>query len=76
MLTAAWNAVKSETIANCFRKTGFNCSDRIEIITDAAIKNEEEWSAVASGSSTNYEEFLKCDDGVITTSMQQDVEAI
>jgi hypothetical protein len=28
------------------------------------------------GSSTNFEEFVKCDDDVTTTSMQQDVEPV
>jgi hypothetical protein len=68
-LTVAWNTVKLKTIENSFKKTGYNCSDSTDMTTDAEIIHEENWLGVEPGSSTNCEEFVKCDDCVITTGM-------
>jgi hypothetical protein len=42
MLTAAWNAVKSKTIANYVKITRFKCSNSIKTATNAKIINEED----------------------------------
>jgi hypothetical protein len=51
MLRAAWNAAKPKTVANCFKKTLWNCGDHIKTETDADMTNDEEWLVGASGSS-------------------------
>nr|XP_050022695.2 tigger transposable element-derived protein 6-like [Dermacentor andersoni] len=83
MLATSWNAVKADTIANCFRKCGFSetteacCTADFDVQVDqddGSIVLDPAYAVLSEG--VDLESFVDVDNGVETTGPLTDAEII
>lgn len=85
ILTNAWNSIKQETIANCFRKCGF-----VETVANAVANGDEEAMQISSDDfvsvpdnfrsvlpdGVTFESYVQVDSSVHTSGVITDAEII
>lgn len=85
ILANVWNSVKSQTIANCFRKCGFVESLVAEASADPALPSPEEpedddrlsnYDCAALPEGVTFQSYVNVDDGVETSGPLTDADII
>lgn len=80
MLATSWNAVKADTVANCYRKCGFiegpeACSTaELDAQCDDSVALHPAYAALSEG--VDFQSFVDVDSGVETSGPLSDAEII
>ncbi|XP_044586102.1 tigger transposable element-derived protein 6-like [Cotesia glomerata] len=74
MADKAWRNVTATTIKNCFAHCGFSSSIIEEEVEDISLQPPEEWDTVVP--EICFEDFITCDDGVMTAGILSDEEIL
>lgn len=75
MVDKAWRNVTPLAVKNCFRTCGFS-SEPQEIIEEEDNNVPEEWNKHMSGSNITFEDFVTCDDEVVTAGTLTEKEIL
>ncbi|CAH2092897.1 unnamed protein product [Euphydryas editha] len=75
MADKAWRNVTPLAVKNCFRTCGFS-SEPQEIIEEEDNNVAEEWNKHMSGSNVSFEDFVTCDDEVVTAGTLTEEEIL
>ena len=74
LISLAWSQVTSTTIKNCFIKAGFshqktddNEGDDVSDDDECTIITEDDWNLLRA--ETTFDEYINCDEGVITSAI-------
>lgn len=82
ILAAVWNSVKSQTIANCFRKCGFAEPSATEGSGDPQLHSAEDenrlssYDCAALPEGVTFQSYVSVDDGVETSGPLTDADII
>ncbi|KAJ8879528.1 hypothetical protein PR048_020136 [Dryococelus australis] len=74
ILTASWDSVSQETIANCFGKAGFSTVPELPVVSlDTVEESDSIWAEVKErlGVTSTFNDYVKEDDNLPPCEVQE-----